>query len=137
MYFKALVGYIRDYSVDTDNKISNTDPRPLLIVKLDNVRKAGLVTNTTISYFLRRYLAFGLACTNAVIERESEQNNVTEFSPDFILSNPIVITTNTSASMGDIQSKRLVMSKKQSWLIRPLPTAEELWIMFILFLHDH
>ena len=132
LYFKALIGYIRDYEVETSGKTSNTFPRPLLLVRLDTLNHAGTVTDINMCFYLRRYLAFALACPQTVIDEAVVRNNL--FAPDFLIDSVELIHTQSSGANKDDYVRNSISDLENAyWLLRPLPTLDELWTMFVMY----
>jgi hypothetical protein len=131
LYFKALLAFVRDYNQEGALKSSSATPRPLFVVRLDHVRRAGAVSETELCFFLWRYLVFAFTCTDSAYECESENE---DFQPDFTVDKFAAIRVELNGDNKSIkETVKLEFRNEQCWLMGPLPTAEELWTMLLLF----
>lgn len=129
LLFKALASFAYREADSTEY---------LLLVRLDNLKRFGNARENVVVFLLRKYLDFGVCIGN---ELQGDENNPAYYGGtdgpfydfDYVIQEQkTTYSSLRTAADGTVyvDTKFLETNKTEPLLIRPMPTAPELWKLF-------
>jgi hypothetical protein len=136
LVFKALASFLY--------KLGEVAARNyLVVVKLSELQLRGGVTRDDVVFFLTKYLDFARCVHNDV---HGEEPLYPHFAPDLVFIDAAVRHTTATVQKDDagnfdmenvaVDTVPVAFDTKQAWLLRPLPSIQELWKMLMFAYQD-